>query len=159
MAAKGFNIAEEGHIVNALAPVDITGGASTDRWKMTLDKKVTIIIQVGASAAAFTSIIVNSATASTSGTTTAIPFSYYAETTAGGDTLGARTTVAATGITSVSANDGIMYVIDVDASELPDGSPWLYVTFANGSNSVIASVVAILSGSRYGNDQNETRIA
>ena len=156
---QGMNIAEVGHVVNALPPIDIAGGASTDRWKMTNYRKASIIVSLGVSAAAPTSILVYEATAATAGTTAAIAFSYQAETTAAGDTLGARTTVAATGITTVTANDTTMYVIDVDARELTDGRPWLFVTINNASgSSVLASVMVVLSGSRYSTEQSATAI-
>ena len=71
--------------------------------------------------------------------------------------LGARTAVAAAGLTP-SANDGIFYVIELDASELSDGKPYVQVELTNGTNSVIAAVVAILSGARYAEAQSPTEI-
>lgn len=155
---KGMVLSEQGHIVNALPPVDITGGAETDRIKMSNAGHITFIVQIGVSAAAFTKIIVNAHTAASSGTTTAIAYNVRKEETALGDTLGAKTAVAAAGLTP-SANDNIFYVIELDASELPDGSPWVSVQLTNGTNSVIASVIAILTGVRYQGDQNATAIA
>jgi hypothetical protein len=72
--------------------------------------------------------------------------------------LGAATAVAAAG-TTPSANDNIMYVIEVDAAEMGDGYTTLELSLTNGVNSVIASAIAILSGSRYAGDQNATAIA
>lgn len=156
---RRFYAAQEGHIVNVLPPIDITGGATGDRFKMTNYSHATIIVQIGVSAAAPTKIIVKECTAATSGTATAIAFDYYAEETAAGDTLGAKQTAAATGITP-SANNTIFYVIELDARDLSDGYPWVEVSITNASgNSVIASIVAILSGARYSNDQNATAIA
>ncbi|HUV32838.1 MAG TPA: hypothetical protein VMW31_04630, partial [Devosiaceae bacterium] len=89
----------------------------------------------------------------------AIPFNYFAETANAGDTLGAKTPIAATGITTVTANDNTMYVIELDASELSDGFEWVEVeiNIASG-NSCLVSGVVILSGSRYAEDQNATAI-
>lgn len=156
---QGINIAEQCHVVNVLPPIDISGGKDGDRFSMENYGHATIIIQVGVSAAAWTAVTVKECNAASGGTANAIGFSYYAETTDSGDTLGARTTVAATGITSPSANNNIMYVIEIDASQLTDGYQWIELNLTNGSNSVIASAVAILSGSRYANDQSETAIA
>lgn len=155
---KGIVLAEQGHIVSALPPVNITGGVTADRFHMRNHGHATIIVQVGVSAAAFTKIIVNECNAATSGTATAIPFRLASEETAAGDTLGAFETVAAAGKTP-SANDNIFYVIELDASELSDGFDWVEVSLTNGTNSVIASVVAILTGSRYQEAQNATAIA
>jgi hypothetical protein len=150
---KGFVIAEQGSIVQAVAPVDITGGANGQCFSMKKHEHASILVLVGVSAAAFTKIILNACTAADGSNPTAIPFNIYKQETAGAshDLLGARTAVAAAGYTP-SANDGIFYVIELDASELPDGSPFVQVQLTNGSNSVIAAVAAVLSGSRYQGD-------
>lgn len=155
---QGINISENGHIVNVLPPIDITGGATGDRFTMKNYGHATIIVQVGVSAAAWTDVLVKECNAASGGTANAIGFSYYKEETAAGDTLSAKQTATATGIASPSANNNIFYVIELDGSELSDGYPWVEVSFTNGSNSVIASAVAILSGARYGNDQSDTAI-
>lgn len=48
-----------------------------------------------------------------------------------------------------SANDNIMYGIFLDAAELPDDKPWMYVQATNGTNSVIMSCLVILTGAGY----------
>jgi len=159
MGAKGINIAEKCHVVNILPPIDITGGVYGDVFSMENHAHATIIIQVGVSAAAFTKIILNECVDFTghSGTAVAKAHSIYKEETAAGDTLGARTAVAVGG-TTPSANDTIMYVIELDAAELSEGYGFVELSLTNGTNSVIASAVAILSGSRYAGDQNDTAI-
>jgi len=151
MTAKGINIAEQCHVVNILPPVDITGGVTGDVFSMENFAHATIIVQVGVSAAAFTKIIVNECTSLAAADATAIAHAIYKEETALGDTLGARTAVLAAG-TTPSANDNIFYVIELDASELSDGYGFVQLSLTNGVNSVIASAVAILSGSRYSGD-------
>jgi hypothetical protein len=159
---QGFNVAEQGHVVNILPPIDITGGVLSDRFTMENHSHATIVIQIGVSAAAATAIIVNECAAFTEpspATKNAIAHSIYKEETAAGDTLGARTAVLAAG-TTPSANDTIMYVIELDARELADGFPIVELEITNASaNSVLCSAVAILSGSRYGNTLSATAIA
>jgi hypothetical protein len=155
---KGFNIAEMGHVVNILPPIDITGGATGDVFSMENYGHATIIVQIGVSAAAFTKILVNECTSLAAAGATAIAFNYYAETTAAGDTLSALTAATSAGVTP-SANDTIFYVIELDASELSDGSNFVQLQLTNGTNSVIASAVAILSGSRYAGTLSPTAIA
>jgi hypothetical protein len=156
---QGMNMAEMAHVVNVLPPQDINGGAVGDRFHMKKHRKASIIIAIGASAAAFTKILVNECDAASAGNSNAIAFNVYKEETAAGDTLGARTAVAAAGLTP-SANDNIFYVIDLDARELTDGFPFVEVQLTNASgNSVLASVVAVLTGARYAHDQNETVLA
>jgi len=155
-----FYAAQEGHVVNALPPVDVDGGWTSDYWKMTKHSHVSILVSIGVSAAAISNIKVKSADDAAGTNAANMAFNYFAEETAGGDTLGAMATaVAGTGI-EPSANDNIMYVIEIDAAELPQAQPWMAVEITNGSgNSVMASVMAVLSGSRYAEDQNDTAIA
>lgn len=157
---QGINIAEQGHVVNVLPPINIAGGKTGDRFKMNNYGHATIIVQLGVSASAPTSITLKAADAASAGNTADIGFDYYAETTAAGDTLSGKTTVDTNGLTTVTANDNTMYVIEIDAAGLPEGKPWVEIALNNASgNSVIASAVAILSGSRYANDQSDTAIA
>jgi hypothetical protein len=160
---KGFFTAEEGHVVSILPPVDITGGKKTQAFSMKNYQHATIILQVGVSAAAWTSIVVQAGSATAAigsdvAGNTAIAFKMYKQETAGADkdVLGAPVAETSSGETSVSANDNIFYVIEIDANELPDGKPYVQVVLANGSNSVIASAVAVLSGARFSHRQSET---
>jgi hypothetical protein len=150
MGAKGFVIAEEGHIVNLVPAVNITGGVTGQVFNMKNHAHVSILIQIGVSAAAFTKIIVNECTDIGGDGPVAIPFALYAQETAGAvnDVLGARQQIASAGYTP-SANDGIFYVIELDASELDQGFDYVQLSLTNGSNSVIANAVAILSGARF----------
>ncbi len=147
---KGFVIAEQGHVVNILAPVDITGGKTAQAFSMRNHGHASILLQIGVSAAAFTKILVNACSDNSGTGATAIAFALYAQETAGAsnDVLGARQQVTSAGYTP-AATDGIFYAIEIDASELPDGKPYIQLQLTNGSNSVIASAVAILSGSRF----------
>ena len=152
---QGAVLAEQAHFVNILPPVDITGGKKAQAFSMKNHGHATILLQIGVSAAAFTKIILQYGTATAAigsdvAGNTAMPFSIYKQETAGADQdiLGARTAVTSAGYTP-SANDGIFYVIEIDARELPDGSPYVQLVLTNGSNSVIANAVAILSGKRY----------
>ena len=152
-----MNISEAGHIVNILPPVDITGGVYGDVFSMAQYDHASIIVQVGASAAAFTKILLLASVDNTghSGTSVAIPFNCYKQETAAADVLGAAVAVEATGVTP-SANDNIFYVIEVCGAELPAGKPYLELHLTNGVNSVIASAVAILTGARHGQESSPT---
>lgn len=155
---KGFVIAEEGHVVMPTAPVNITGGVNGQAFSMKKYQHASILVLVGVSAAAFTKIIVNACIDAAGDNPTAIPFALYAQETAAGDVLGARQQIASSGYTP-SANDGIFYVIELDANEVPDGSPYVQVQLTNGSNSVIAATAVILSGARFAEMQSPTEIA
>jgi hypothetical protein len=155
---QGFNIAEMGHVVNVLPPKDVSGGATGDRFKMTNYAHASILVTFGVTVAGSPTILVKECTAASGGTATAIAFNYYAETTAAGDTLGAKTAATSAGI-SASPNNSIMYLIELDARELSDGSEWVEASITDlSTSSNLASIVAILSGSRYAETQSPTAI-
>lgn len=158
MSQVGINLAELGHFVNLVPPVDITGGVTGDVFSMRDYAHATIAVQVGVSAAAFTKIIVNKVDNFAGDNPVAIPFKLYAEEAAAGDTLGAREDVAVAGKTP-SANDSIFYIIELDADELGDGYEHVQLSLTNGTNSVIASAIAILTGARYAGDPSDRRSA
>lgn len=158
-------LAQDGHIVNILPPVNVTGGQTAQAFSMAGADHADIILQIGVSAAAtgLVTVQVGTATAAVGAAVAgaaAIPFSLWKQETAGAanDVLGALTAVSATGFTP-SANDGIFYVLGVDAKDLPAGSNYVQLAIANTSNSVIASAVAILTGLRNAGESNPTATA
>lgn len=151
------NLAETAHFVNALAPKDITGAATnTDVFSMKGHSHATLIVQLGVTGAAST-ITVEACDDFTPSNVAAIAYAAYKEETADGDTLGARTAIAAAGF-ATSTNNGIFYVIEVDAADLPVGKPNLRLVLSDPSAATFASVLAILTGPRYGGDQSATVI-
>jgi hypothetical protein len=153
--SKGFYSAQDGHIVNLIPAVNITGGVTGAVFSMADYAHASIIVQIGVSAAAPTAIIVNACTNAAAAGATAIPFNLFACETGAGDVLGARVSVLAAGYVP-SAVDNIFYVIELSAAMLPQGSPYVQLSITNGANSVIASAVAVLSGARYASDQSAT---
>ena len=154
----GITIAEELHVVNILPPVDLNGSAkNSDVFDMENYAHATIIIQAGVTGAAFT-VTVEECDDFVPTTVTAIAYAVYKEETDAGDTLGVRTAVAAAGF-AASLNNNIMYVIEIDARQLTDGRAKLRVAFTDPAAATVASAVAILSGSRYAQDQSPTAIA
>lgn len=159
MSAKGINIAEECHVVNILPPVDANdAAANSDVFSMENFAHASIIIQCGVSAGAVPTFTVEECSNFTPSASTAIGFRQYAETTAAGDTLGAGAAVASTG-TAMGTDNGIFYVLEIDASELTAGYGYLRVCFTDPGASALISAVAILSGQRYQGDANATAIA
>lgn len=145
---RGLNLFEEAHLVNAIPPIDGTGGKNSDVWTMKNARCANIILQVGVSAAAFTKIKLQACSNFAGDDAEDLPFRLYKEETAAGDTLTGQEAVTAAGYTP-SANDNIMYGIFLDAAELPDGKPFARVATTNGSNSVIMSCLVILTGTGY----------
>lgn len=154
----GFYVAQAGHVVPLIAPVDITGGKTSPAFSMAKYAHASIILAIGVSAAAEGAVTLN-ACADAAGTgPTAIPFNVFKCETTASDVLGAKVACTAAGFTPV-ATDGIFYVIEVDAQQLPQGLPYLQLACADTTNSVIASAFAILSGPRQASDQSATVLA
>ena len=155
---KGFWLANDGHFVQAVAPIDINGAATnSDVWSMGKYAHASIVIMLGVTGGA-TTVTLEECDNFTPSNTTAIAFSYYIEATAGGDTLGVKTAATATGF-AASTNDGVFYVIEIDAAALTDGRPNLRVVLSDPSSATLAAVAVFLSGSRYGQEQSPTAIA
>lgn len=146
---KGFNVAEAGHVVNALPPVSLNGGKTSDYWSMEGYGHVDIIISLGAAVGATTITVYQSEDNAGTGED-AIAFKYYSETTAAGDVLDRMTDAAAAGFASASAGTAnTMHVISVDASELAEGHPYMCVKLSDPAGAQLGAVVAVLSGARY----------
>lgn len=145
---KGTTIAEMYHIVNILPAHDGNTVATPEVFSMREAAHATIIVQFGVTGAA-TTVTVEACDDFAATTTEAIPFAYYAETTAAGDTLGARTAATTSGFSS-GANDNTFFVIEVDAAELPAGKPNLRLVLSDPGATTYVSAVAILSGMRLG---------
>ena len=158
-AANGFSIGEgQGHYVLGTAPIDIDSGAVTsDAFKMANYSHATVLISLGVTGAASTVTVKESTDASGSGAT-AIAFSYYAEETAAGDTTGARTAATSSGF-ATSTNDGVFYILEIDAEDLSDGSEWVTIHMSDPGAATFASIGVILSGARYAEVEAPTAIA
>ncbi len=155
---KGCYIANECHVVNILTPQDVQAGVSSDVFSMEGYQHATIIVQAGVTDADAGNVTLEECDDFTPTAHTEIAFNYYAETTAAGDTLSTKTAATATGI-DVSANNSIMYVIEVDGSQLTDGYPNLRISWSACGGATYGSAVAILSGARYASEASPTTIA
>ncbi len=152
-----FNVAENAHVVNILNPVDINGSAQvSDYFSMALYAHCSILLTLGVTGAAST-VTVEESDDNAGSDENAIAFAYYAEETAGGDTLGARTAATATGF-ATSTNDGIIYVIEIDADQLTDGYPYLVLKMSDPAAATLASAVAVLTNPRYAQAVTPTAI-
>ncbi len=81
---------------------------------------------------------------------TAIVFKYAEASTAGSDVYLAVQSATVGGVTTSTRNN-MTWVIEIDASQLSDGSPYLNVNFSSGATIQIGAV-AVLSGLRYAED-------
>ena len=152
-------LAEQAHIINILPPQDVSGGVSSAVFSMRNASHVTIIVTAGSTNADAGNITIEECDDFTPSNDTAIDFSYYAETTAGGDTLGDRTAAAAATGIDVSGNDNITYVIEIDAEQLSEGYPNLILKWSTCGGTTYGSAVAILTGYAYQGKDQPTELA
>ena len=157
MSKQAFYAAQEGHAVSILSPQNVTGGVTATPFNLKIHSHASIIVQLGAQAAANTKILLNAGTNAAMAGSAAIPFDIYTQETAGNtnDVTSGRTSVTAAGYTP-TANANTFYIIEIDAAVLPQGSPYLQLQITNGANTNYASAVAILSGGRNVSDQSLT---
>lgn len=149
-----FVTAEEGHVVLALPPQDIAGGAQSDVFSMEEWQHATILVVLGVTGAAST-VKVQACDDFTPSNTEDIAFAVYKEETAGGDVLGAREAIADTGF-DTSTEDNVFYAIEVDAAELPDDKPNLRLDLSDPGVATQAAVIVILSAGRYAGPESPT---
>ena len=152
MSAKGFYLAQDGHAVNILPPVSVTGGVNGAIFDARNHAHVSIFISLGAATTDLSKITVNACTTLAGGSPVAIPFDLFACEVANTDVFGPRLPQPSTGYTPAAVAD-IMYVIELDAAVLPQGATFIQLALAGGS-AALASAVAILSGARYAEDQS-----
>jgi hypothetical protein len=150
-----FYAAQDGHIVPLIFPRNITGGVTSPAFSLKNYSHASIVLVLGAQAAANTDIILNACTNASGAGATPIAFDLFAAETSNVDLLTVREAQTASGY-APSANADIFYVIEIDTQQLPQGYPYLQLEVTNGANANYASAVAILSGARYGGDQSPT---
>jgi hypothetical protein len=151
----GFFSAQSGHWVPLIGPVDETGGKTSHAFSMAMWAHASIAIMIGVSAAAPGAITLNACTDAAGDNPTAIPFNVFKCEVANSDVLGPKVAVTSAGFTP-PATDNIFYVIEIDAQQLPQGSPYLQLAEADATNSVINAAIALLSGGRQISDQSAT---
>jgi hypothetical protein len=173
MGAKGFNVANDGHIVmgwgSDFGPAHELNAADHHLAVVNMEawNHVDFIVYFGASPRAAAVITVESCSnwvtlAGSPTTATKIPFQYYqrltSQLTMGNDVDSAIQTVsvAATGLVPTAGVDNIMYIIPLDADQLVSGHIGFRLDFVNAGAACLATVVAICSGARYAGEARPT---
>jgi len=159
---SGFNLAETGHLVQLWEPADHTAAESTKVINMENYSHATVIISYGATPHADGLITVESCDNMTPSIHTEIVFDYYECIVdfegALGDVLSAKKSAATTGLVPAEVAN-IMYVIELEASQLTSGHIGFRLSQADPTGASIMSAVAILSGARQAEPQSPTVIA
>lgn len=151
------HLSEIAKIVNMGAPIDINGAGLDGAYvNMKNAAHIAIVIQLGVTGAATTLTVEEHTT--NSGAGTAIAFNYRKEDTAAGDTLEALAAATLSGI-ALTTNDGVFYVVELDAIELTAGSPWIRARLSDPSAATLAAISAYLIPLRYAEETPPTAIA
>lgn len=151
----GINIAEECHVVHIFPSSDPAGVVAGDIFSMENAGHATIMILKGAGSAS--TVTISECVGFGATGASLIGFTYYLESGAAGDTLGSKGTAGTAGV-AISDNSGVMMIIELDASELSDGSGFVRVNMDSVGASQVC-IVAALSGWRFQQDQGQTAIA
>lgn len=155
--SKGFNIAEEGHVVMLFSPLAATATAvgSSEIFSMKNWGHATIIMH-GGEGSATCAIKAYECSAFTGSDRSALTFRYAQEATSNGDTLDAALAWAST---ATMGTGNVFVVIEIDGDELSENRQ--YVAVERGATAVGRNItaLAILSGGRYQEDITATAIA
>jgi hypothetical protein len=163
MSAKGFWVAQDGHVANLIPPKSAGAAVAATRFSLAQYDHASIILQFGVAGGPIGAITLNVYAAQTGGSGVAIPYRLFKQeaTSAPYDVLGPLTNEASTGYTPAPDEANAMYVIELDAADLLQAANGTYVELdiAVGSLATTAqllSAIAVLSGGRNTSDQSPT---
>ena len=151
-----MNLFVEGiHVVKAITPsADVyNGNPTSDVINMQNFKKAVFVLhQKSSTSNTGTASVKPQAVENVSGSSAEdLPFKYSKMTTGASDVMGAITAVAAGSTFTTTANEDTAFVIEVDASDLPEGKPFLQLKLTEVVNDpVVGSCMCYLIGSRHG---------
>jgi hypothetical protein len=155
---KGFNVAEEGHVINALPPISMAASPASDYWSMANYSHASIIVVLGAAVQVEQITVYQSEDNAGTGEDL-IVFKYYSEVTANGDVLDRQADAATAGFATASAGTAnTMHVIEVDAAELAEGHPFMRIQVTGAGGAQLAACIVILSGSRFAEESSATAL-
>lgn len=146
---------ENFHIVAALSPSSdvYNTNPATDIVNMENYQKAVFVLhqKKGTTTTGTATIKAEASNNALGSSVTNIAFKYAKKATGASDTMGSPTTaVAADGFTT-TANEDTIYVIEIDARDLPSGKPYVRLTFLEVVNApVLGGVMCFLAGGRYG---------
>jgi hypothetical protein len=163
MSATRFYTPQDGHVVMALPPQNLSGGLSSAAVNFTKYTHLSALILFGALSAAPGLITVQACTSQAGAGAVNIPFNLFAQETTGGDVFGPIVNVPATGYQPPDTPN-INYAIEIDSAQIPtspttgswEGYNYIRVSIADGTDTDFVAIVFVLSGARYAVDQSPT---
>lgn len=152
-----YNLAEGAHVSFGYYPTAASGVTTLDAIDMSRYSHLSAIVCFGAANGTDITVTAYEATDNAATSADLIAFSYYQETTASTDVLGARVLNSTTALTfDNSATSNLFAVIEIDASQLSDGHNWVNLTLSSNSDTTPFSVIYVQSGARYAGPESPT---
>lgn len=152
MSAHGFRIAEDGQFV-PLYPHPVSGTANSDIFSMAQHHHASILLRLGSVVNTALVVTLKRSDDFSSSNTTAIDFKYYVY--ASGTDVHTGINSSNSSLTIASGSTGKTYLLEVDSQDMSEDAANLTVT-VDGSLNTVTDCFAILSGSRYAEDQAPT---
>ena len=145
------NIGEQIHIVPVYFGADKATGVVADFINMGLFHKVEFIISFGTMGTEDYQFKMQASAAQAGSTATDLAFQYRKSAAAGTDTMGDLTDVAAASTcTAAYATDSTMlFIVDIDSSELTADKPYVGVYLTRGSSATAQIQIIALCYPRY----------
>ena len=156
MGAHGITLAEEGHVVTLIAPVNATTALTSEIFSMENYAHATIIVYGGAGSSV--TITISECDDFTPSSAATITYAYTQETTAAGDTQVAALAEAGTAGVALGIATGVYTIIEIDGEQMTDGMPCLQLNITDPGAGKVVCATAILTGGRYMKDITPTAI-
>lgn len=162
MSAKGFWLAQDGHVANITPPVSAGAAVVGTRFSLAEWAHASILLRLGASGGPIGAITLKVYTALTGGVGVAIPYRLFKQEAGSApyDVFGGLVSEPSTGYTPGSDAANAMYLIELDAADLlqaGNGGTYVELNIGVGSLGTTAQVLdalAVLSGGRNVSDQS-----
>lgn len=155
MSGLNFYTAQEGHVAQLIPPASYSSTQTSPKLNLGKWRHATILLLMG-SAGTPPVVTLDSSDDGSPENTTAVAFNLHKQengyNAANGDVFGARVANSNAGFTPVSTNN-ILYAIEIDASTLPAGQPYIKLILTSPTSCFLAAV-AILSAGRDVADQS-----
>ena len=154
------NMAQLIHIVPVHFGANSATGVATGFINMKLYEKVEFIISFGTMGTADYTFKMQASAATAGSTATDLAFNYRKTATAGTDTMGDVTAVAAESTCTAAylTDSAMLFIVDHDSSELTDAKPYVGVYLTRGSGATAQIQIIALCWPKYPKETNSAAL-
>jgi len=150
------SMAEQIHVVPVYFGADKATGVVADFVNMGKFHKVEFLISFGTMGTADYTFKMQASASQSGGTATDLAFNYRKTAAAGTDTMGDVTAVeaASTCTAAYTTDSAMMFIVDIDSSELTADKPYVGVYLTRGSSATAQIQITALCWPRYPQETN-----